>query len=441
MNTEASSIVQTSAIARQRLGLDFLAVRSASAALAAPLSAEDCVVQTMPDVSPTKWHLAHTSWFFEQFVLGPHSPGTYSPLHAGYADLFNSYYESVGPQFPRPKRGFLTRPSLAEVLDYRSEITALVGDLIATCDESVLRAIAPLISLGIHHEQQHQELILTDIKHVLAANPMMPIYRPAEVVQEDAAECAWVSFEEGLFAAGADLAQPDLSSRFTFDNEGPRHRVFLEPFELATRPITNGEFAEFIEDGGYRRHEFWLAMGWDLAKRRSWDAPLYWFPTKGSAQGWDQFTLHGPRRVNPNEAVCHLSYFEADAYARWAGARLPTEFEWERAVQSEVPPTVVPAENESDLHPAAARLVPASCFQQLTGAVWQWTSSSYAPYPGYQPAAGAVGEYNGKFMCNQYVLRGSSCVTPKGHARPTYRNFFPPEIRWQFSGLRLARRI
>jgi len=409
-------------------------VRQATEDLTATLLPEDCVVQTMPDVSPTKWHLAHTSWFFEEFILGPHTPGTYVPVHTYTRRLFNSYYNAVGPQFPRPGRGLLTRPTLDEVRAYRGAIDARVVALIEAAPPELLARLTPLVWLGLHHEQQHQELLLTDIKHVLAANPLMPVYREvASPIAQPAAPLAWLAFDGGLEHFGAEAWVPEDGRTFVFDNETPRHRAFLEPFELATRPVTNAEYLAFIEAGGYQQPEHWLALGWDLAVREGWQSPLYWFRADGPSGGWSQFTLHGAQELAPDETVCHLSYFEADAFARWSGARLPTEFEWEFASRTSTPVASDPPSASARVHPGVATQ------GNLFGDAWEWTSSSYAPYPGYQPAAGALGEYNGKFMCNQYVLRGGSCATPRGHVRATYRNFFPPEARWQFSGLRLAR--
>jgi ergothioneine biosynthesis protein EgtB len=396
-------------------------VREATLARAAPLSAEDCALQSMPDASPVKWHLAHTTWFFETFVLVPHVPG-YRVFDPAYGYLFNSYYNAIGERHPRPERGMLSRPSLDEVLAYRRHV-----------DEAILRmedAPAALLELGLHHEQQHQELILTDLKHLLSRNPQKPVYRkqwPLTPIRARAR--TWIAFAGGLHEIGHE------SGGFAFDNEAPRHRVWLEDFELASHPVTHGDFLDFIEDGGYRRPELWLSAGWDLVQARGWQAPLYWEKRDGV---WHTFTLHGDAPVDRHTPVCHVSFFEAEAFARWADARLPSEAEWEVAACG------APLEGNfvesGALHPLAPREdaapgIPAQVF----GDVWEWTRSDYAPYPKYRPAAGAVGEYNGKFMCGQYVLRGGSCATPASHIRPTYRNFFPPEARWQFSGLRLAK--
>ena len=406
----------------------YLQVRGVSSALAGPLSPEDCALQSMPDASPVKWHLGHTSWFFETFVLAPHATG-YVPFDPHFRVLFNSYYNAIGDKHPRPERGLVSRPDLDTVFAYRAHVDAA---LVAFLENGVAPEAAALIELGLHHEQQHQELILTDLKHLLSRNPLKPIYRPRwPLARVSASPLGWCRFEGGIRSIG------HAGEGFSFDNETPQHRVLLEPFELASRPVTHGDFAEFIADGGYRRPELWLSMGFDTVQSRQWDSPAYWEQRDGR---WWTFTLHGMTEIDPHTPVCHVSYFEADAYARWAGARLPTEFEWESA--SAGAPNAGNFMDDGVLHPlppngAAASGAPV----QLFGDVWEWTSSSYAPYPRYRPAAGAIGEYNGKFMCNQYVLRGGSCVTPASHIRATYRNFFPPDARWQFSGIRLARDI
>ncbi len=375
----------------------------------------------MPDASPVKWHLAHTTWFFETFVLLPHVPG-YRQFDAAYGYLFNSYYNAIGERHPRPERGMLSRPSLEEVRAYRQHV-----------DEALLGARNlpdALVELGLQHEQQHQELILTDLKHMLARNPLRPAYQtqwPLTPIRARAR--TWVGFAGGLHEIG------HAGAGFAFDNETPRHKVWLEDYEIASHPVTHGDFLAFIADGGYRRPELWLSAGWDLVRARGWEAPEYWTRRHGT---WRTFTLHGEVPIDPNTPICHVSFFEAEAYARWAGARLPTEAEWEVAARN-APPDGNFLENGA-LHPLALREdPPAGGLAQLYGDVWEWTRSDYAPYPGYRPPEGAVGEYNGKFMCAQYVLRGGSCATPASHIRPTYRNFFPPEARWQFSGLRLAR--
>jgi ergothioneine biosynthesis protein EgtB len=399
-------------------------IRRATERLCAPLSAEDCQVQSMDDASPTKWHLAHTSWFFETFVLEPEAPD-YRPFHPEFRVLFNSYYQAVGAQHPRPQRGLLSRPTLEEVYAYRTYVDEHVLQVLL---RSPAPACAAVIELGLQHEQQHQELILTDIKHLLAGNPLRPAYRePLAPAGEAATALGWKRFPEQLAAIGHDGAG------FAFDNERPRHRAFVAAFDLATRAVTAGEFLGFIADRGYQRPELWLSDGWNAVRAKGWAAPLYWELRDDT---WGLMTLRGMRPVDPNEPVCHVSFYEADAYARWAGARLPTEAEWEIAArESAIDGNFVESER---LHPA-----PSTSFNggpaQLFGDVWEWTQSAYAPYPGYQPPAGVLGEYNGKFMCNQLVLRGGSCVTPRSHMRATYRNFFPPDARWQFSGIRLAR--
>ncbi|MEW4526474.1 ergothioneine biosynthesis protein EgtB [Maioricimonas sp. JC845] len=408
----------------------YRAVRDFSETLCAPLTPEDCVVQSMPDVSPTRWHLAHTTWFFETFVLARQSD--YSPHHPEYEYLFNSYYNSVGRQFPRPQRGLLTRPGRDEVLEYRRSIDTAIGQLLEDLPDELAGSVPTIIELGLHHEQQHQELILTDIKHVLSCNPLMPVYREATTDASPSHALDWVSFDGGIREIGHS------GSGFAYDNESPRHEVLLQDFSLASRPVTAGDYIEFIEADGYRRPELWLSLGWAAVQQERWDAPLYWFEKDGD---WWEFTLAGPRPVDRSAPVCHVSYFEADAYARWADARLPTEAEWEVACATQsagnghfVDELI---ERDAPVHPAGVS--GASGVQQMLGDVWEWTASPYVAYPGYRPAAGALGEYNGKFMCNQYVLRGGSCATHSTHIRPTYRNFFPPEARWQFSGLRLAR--
>ena len=393
-------------------------VRRASLALAAPLSAEDCCVQSMPDASPVKWHLAHTTWFFETFVLEPHEPG-FAPFHPAFRVLFNSYYQGVGARHPRAQRGLITRPALQEVLDYRAQVDARMQALLARPTDPALQA---LIELGLQHEQQHQELLLTDIKHLLSCNPLAPAYADAAAApaQGVAVPLGWRRLAAGLHAIGHGGAG------FAFDNESPRHTVYLNGCEIATRPVSNAEYQAFVDGGGYAEPGHWLSEGWDWLQSHGRTAPLYW--QRGEAGGWAEFTLYGLQALQPAQPVTHISYYEADAYARWAGARLPTEAEWEcAAAQFGAPANSAPGQR---LHPAAAA---------APGEVWEWTQSSYAPYPGFAPAPGAVGEYNGKFMVNQYVLRGGSCASPPGHVRPSYRNFFPAGACWQFTGLRLAR--
>jgi ergothioneine biosynthesis protein EgtB len=409
------------------LAARFGVVRATTLALAAPLTAEDCALQSMPDASPVKWHLAHTSWFFETFVLERYVRG-YRPFHPRFRSLFNSYYNAVGDRHPRPERGLLSRPSLDDVRGYRLHVERRLAPVFTQAAEDP--DLAALLELGIHHEQQHQELILTDIKHLLSKNPLEPAYQRRRLRTAVAApERRWLPCAGGLVEAG------HAGADFCFDNELPRHRLFVAPFELASHPVTHGDFLAFVEDGGYRRPELWLSLGWDVVQAQRWQAPLYWEKRDGH---WTTFTLCGRLEIDPTTPLVHVSYFEADAYARWAGARLPTEFEWECvAADAAVDGNFL---ESGALHPIALRAEPRGGGPaHLFGDVWEWTQSPYAPYPGYAPAPGAVGEYNGKFMCNQYVLRGGSCATPRSHIRATYRNFFPPEARWQFSGLRLAR--
>jgi len=397
----------------------FAAIRSVTEQLAAPLSAEDCALQSMPDASPVKWHLAHTTWFFETFLLERFARG-YRPFDASFRVLFNSYYNGVGDKHPRPERGLISRPDLATVHAYRAHVDAAMQPMLHDPPPGA----ASLLELGLNHEQQHQELILSDVLHLFSRNPAWPAYRARPPVAAGTAdEMTWRRFAGGLVDVGHD------GDGFAFDNEAPRHRVFLTPFELASRPVTNAEFAEFIADDGYRRPELWLSLGWDTVVARGWRTPLYW---QRNGERWQSFSLHGMNDIDPHAPVCHVSFFEAEAYARWAEARLPTEFEWEHAASA------LPIEgNFSDA--GVLRPLPQRAAIQMFGDVWQWTRSEYAPYPGFRVAPGAVGEYNGKFMCGQYVLRGGSCATPRSHIRATYRNFFPPDARWQFSGLRLAR--
>lgn len=435
-------------------------------------------MQSMPDASPAKWHLAHTSWFFETFILKARIDG-YRVFHPSYEYLFNSYYNAVGPMHPRPQRGLLTRPSREEILAYRAHVDRKMEELLRTCrgTGSNGNELEELTTLGLHHEQQHQELLLTDIKHALSLNPLNPIYLrergASEVSAESVAKTAsqpraswghanrggWRSYEAGLYEIGAARDRGD----FTFDNESPRHRVYLEAFALAQRPVTAGEFARFIEAGGYERPELWLSDGWATVVERGWRHPIYWRRADGTDQthrpgetdaarraceNWCEFTLGGVMPIDEAAPVCHLSFYEADAYATWAGARLPTEAEWE-VVAARVSAHGNFVETGA-LHPrslpmkgsaaAAAAATPEGTLpSQMFGDVWEWTASPYVGYPGYSAREGALGEYNGKFMSGQMVLRGGSCVTPASHIRRTYRNFFPPDARWQFSGLRLAR--
>jgi len=416
--TLSRPITQAAGALRDR----FREVRATSLALAAPLSAEDQCIQSMPDASPTKWHLAHTTWFFESVLLQPHAGG-YQPFDPRFLYLFNSYYEALGPRHPRPQRGLLTRPSLDEVHEYRRHVDEAV---VALLEEGGLdwTVIEPIVTLGLNHEQQHQELLLTDILHALSCNPMLPAYKPAggPALRLAAVPPAmrWIERHGGVVEVGHD------GTGFSFDNETPRHRALLQPYAIADRLVNCGDFAQFIADGGYQRPELWLSDGWAAVQANGWRHPAYWlaqddprlrFAGSATAQaggGWHVFGLHGVRPMEADAPVSQLSFYEAAAYAEWAGARLPTEFEWEAA------------------HEAPG-------ISQMTGHVWQWTRSSYDPYPGFRPLPGIAAEYNGKFMVGQLVLRGGSVATPAGHARPSYRNFFPPAARWQFSGLRLAK--
>ncbi|MEP6701796.1 MAG: ergothioneine biosynthesis protein EgtB [Betaproteobacteria bacterium] len=437
---------------RGNIAQRFHDIRTTTLELAEPLTPEDCALQSMPDASPVKWHLAHTSWFFETFVLGPNL-SQYRPFHPQFKILFNSYYNAVGGKYPRAERGMLSRPGLADILAYRDHVDQHMHELLA---HGVPDAVGALIELGLNHEQQHQELILTDLKHLFSKNPLHPAYRkPWPLTTIHSRERNWIAYAEGLYEIGHQ------GDAFSFDNEGPAHWALVHGFKLASHPVTHGDFLEFIADGGYRRHELWLSLGWDAVQSRGWQAPAYW---EQHGDAWHTFTLHGLIEVDPNTPVCHISYFEADAFARWAGERLPTEFEWEVAARSALAAQAAEAADSEGIdplaagtperapaiggnfleyrsfHPLALRDAPTrGTPAQLFGDVWEWTQSSYAPYPGFRAPAGAIGEYNGKFMCNQYVLRGGSCATPASHIRATYRNFFPPEARWQFSGLRLAR--
>ena len=404
-------------------------VRAATLALSAPLSDEDCAIQSMPDASPVKWHLAHTSWFFETFVLEPHLPG-YVVFNPAFRILFNSYYNAVGDKHPRPARGLLSRPARTDVVAYRHHVDTSIQALLQRADTLPTQALA-LIELGINHEQQHQELILTDVLHLLSCNPLQPVYVADHhcFATEPPPRIEWHGFDAGLVEIGHS------GPGFAFDNEIPRHRQYLHRFDLASRTVTNGEYLAFIADGGYRRAELWLAEGWDWVNAQLVEAPQYW---RRDATGTHQFTLHGMRAVDLAAPVCHVSLYEADAYARWAGARLPTEAEWEFAAGRA--PIDGHFAEDCILRPLPAATADGT-LTQLFGDVWEWTQSAYSPYPGFRAAAGAVGEYNAKFMSNQYVLRGGSFATPRSHVRATYRNFFPAAARWQFTGFRLARDV
>ena len=394
----------------------FREIRATTERLVSPLAIEDFGLQSMPDCSPPKWHLAHTTWFFETFLLADEPPH-----HPRYNYLFNSYYESVGQRWPRPVRGLLSRPTVAEIRDYRR---AVDERMLARIERGLTAEQASVLELGLNHEQQHQELLLTDLKHAFGLNPLFPVYRPlADSPALSASPLEWYEYHAGVREMGHS------GDGFAFDNESPRHRVFLEPFGIASRPVTVGEYLAFVEARGYDRPEFWLSDGWAARKTHGWSAPLHWFL---DGTQWHLYTLGGLRPLDPHEPVCHVSFYEAAAYAQWAGARLPTEAEWETAAG-----TKIAAGNTLDTgryHPRAD-----DGTGQWWGDVWEWTASPYVAYPGFRPLAGGLGEYNGKFMCNQMVLRGGSCATPANHLRATYRNFFPPDARWQFSGFRLAK--
>ncbi len=409
----------------------YQSTREFTAKICEPLEVEDCVIQSMPDVSPTRWHLAHTTWFFETFILKPYRDN-YVSSNDAFEYLFNSYYNTVGKQFPRSQRGLLSRPTVKDVWHYRNQVDDAMVELLAAGTHEDLRAV---VEIGLQHEQQHQELMLTDIKHVLSCNPLYPQYADKSIPSNAVNEAGWIPFTGGVRSIGFQ----DDENGFCFDNELPVHEALLRDYSLQNRLVTNREYLAFIDDGGYLKPESWLSMGWGAVQENEWSAPLYWIRKD---DGWFEFTLSGVRPLDLDAPVCHVSYFEADAYARWSGNRLPTEFEWENAASG-----VEIDGNFADsltFHPVAASDSGASNSagatpKQLFGDVWEWTSSAYAAYPGYQPPSGALGEYNGKFMCNQFVLRGGSCATSHSHIRPTYRNFFPPEARWQFSGIRLAK--
>jgi len=413
----------------EKLADRFREVREFSAHLCETLEPEDYVVQSMPDVSPTKWHLAHTSWFFETFILKVWMP-RYRTAIPQYAYLFNSYYNAAGDMHRRDLRGLISRPTVEETYRYRESIDDAVLELIETAGEELLEQMEPVLILGLHHEQQHQELLVTDIKNVFAQNPLYPVYRERDSTPErrSISPAQFVNFEESMVEIGHD------GRGFSYDNEGPQHRAFVPACSLASRPVTNGEYLAFIESGAYARPEFWLSLGWNTVNEQRWTAPLYWIKQDGA---WWSFTLSGLRRIDESEPVTHVSYFEADAYANWEGSRLPTEFEWEKAgadllIEGNFVGT-------GRFHPGPVKAETGRELSQMFGDVWEWTRSAYLPYPGYRAVAGALGEYNGKFMCNQMVLRGGSCATSRDHIRPTYRNFFQPEKRWQFTGIRLAR--
>ncbi|MGE5679918.1 MAG: ergothioneine biosynthesis protein EgtB [Bacillota bacterium] len=423
----------------------YKSVREYTETICTPLKTEDYVIQSMPDVSPVKWHLAHTSWFFETFVLKKLLKGytEYNPL---FSYLFNSYYVQAGPRFQRSERGLLSRPTVEEVYMYRNYVDRNMLRLFEILSDKEFENAAPVIELGLNHEQQHQELILTDIKHVFSLNPLNPVYCSRERAKGKASELNWVSFDENMYIIGHS------GSSFAFDNEKPSHWQFIESFELASRLITNGEYMEFIDSGGYQKAELWLSDGWAMRQKEGWNSPLYWFKDNESKDSWQIFTLRGVEQINTEEPVCHISYYEADAFARWKGCRLAAEYEWEAA--SAMAPlngnflensSYHPDIDQPEIDPVSDKIGSADNSQaqlrQLFGDLWEWTCSSYSPYPHYKTLPGALGEYNGKFMSGQMVLRGGSCVTPQSHIRKTYRNFFPPGARWQFSGIRLARDI
>ncbi|MEM8770690.1 MAG: ergothioneine biosynthesis protein EgtB [Pseudomonadota bacterium] len=412
---------------RAAIAASFNKVRANSSAMADPLSAEDWMVQSMPDASPVKWNLAHTSWFFETFIL-KEFVSDYKEFHPQFGYLFNSYYNRVGEMHPRPDRGLLSRPSADEIRDYRAHVEEGVRGLIETASEADLTKAAPLIALGLAHEEQHQELMLTDLKHGLFQNPLKPaVYEEAAAPTPPLTALKFENMEGGLCEFGW------TGEGFAFDNEGPRHKAYLEPFQLANRAATNAEYIAFIEDGAYQNPNLWLSDAWDVIRREDWRAPLYWRKTQS---GWREYTLFGERDLDPHAPVCHISYYEAAAFAGWSGARLPTEFEWEAAA------SLFPAEGNfmTDGAPASpARASGEHRLKQLYGDVWEWTASPYVAYPGYCPPEGAIGEYNGKFMSSQMALRGGGATTPAGHIRVSYRNFFPPSARWQTSGVRLAK--
>jgi ergothioneine biosynthesis protein EgtB len=406
----------------------FKTVRSFTNELCETLVTEDYVIQSMPDVSPTKWHLAHTSWFFETFILSK-SAKNYQSLFPQYNYLFNSYYVQVGERWTRAKRGLLSRPTVKDVYDYRKYIDELMLNFFEKSDEKLYNEFAQVVEIGIHHEQQHQELLITDIKHVFSVNPLHPVYK--EVKKNNSAnipQMKWIDFEEGIYEIGLK------DDTFSYDNESPRHKEYLQGFKLANRLVTNDEYMEFINAKGYKRPELWLSEGHAAAEAEKWEAPMYWEKKDGE---WWNFKLTGFEKVNPDEPVCHVSHYEADAYARWAGARLATEAEWERAAENiSIEGNFVENRN---FHPVPLEGNDKNSLKQMYGDVWEWTGSAYLPYPGYKTLPGALGEYNGKFMSNQMVLRGGSCATSVTHIRKTYRNFFPSNARWQFMGIRLAK--
>ncbi len=418
----ATSIEPALPSSPQQLHGYFRNVRQVSLKITSSLSAEDQMLQSMPDASPAKWHLAHTTWFFETFILGQFA-SAYQPFNPQYKALFNSYYKQLGAHPNRGARGLMSRPTLDEIHQYRSHVDAAMSELLERDD--IPEEILKLVELGLNHEQQHQELILTDSKHGLWSGPLPPEMIASTEPSREASTFSWTAIEGGIHCVG------DAGEGFAFDNESPRHDVLLRPFQIASRAVTNAEYLEFMSDAGYRKPQLWLSDGWDAICSNGWDSPLYWEQRDDS---WWSFAGTGIKRVEGSEPVCHVSYYEADAYARWAGLRLPTEEEWE--ITAERYPSKGTLLDDEVFHP---RVASGEGFQQAFGDVWEWTASPYTAYPGFKPAEGLLGEYNGKFMCNQMVLRGGSCATPASHIRASYRNFFPPHARWQFSGIRLAR--
>lgn len=413
--------MSTGVAQRDDLMEQFRNVRRDTELICAPLAIDDYQVQSITETSPPKWHIAHVTWFFEEFVLS-YFNSSYKPFHPRYAYLFNSYYETVGAMQPRAKRGMLSRPTVEEIYRYRRYVDDHMQSLALNLDESQWNKFCQRVTLGLHHEQQHQELLFMDIKHNLSVNPLKPAYyEQRQTPPASQSPMQWIERQGGVQSIGHQ------GDAFSFDNETPRHQVLLQDHQLASRLVTNGEYRDFMEDNGYQRSELWLADGWYLQKQTGWKQPLYW---ELQDSEWWQFTLGGMLKLNPHEPVCHLSFYEADAYARWAGARLPTEPEIECMLAEQ--PIVGNFVNHEILHPLPGE-------GQWYGDVWEWTASTYSPYPGFQPLAGSMGEYNGKFMCNQMVLRGGCCVTPENHIRATYRNFYYPHDRWPFTGLRLAR--
>ncbi len=419
----------TKAERRAKLTEKYRSVRTFTERLCETLQPEDCVVQSMPDVSPTKWHLAHTSWFFETFVLKVWRP-EYRPANPQYAFLFNSYYNAAGDMHRRDLRGLISRPTVVETYRFRKSIDEEINRLLEEADSELLEEMEPVFEIGFNHEQQHQELLVADIKHVFAQNPLFPIFRQRDGSSREGSvpPLGFIDFPETILDIGHD------GRGFSYDNESPQHRALVPAFSLATRPVTNGEYLEFIQAGGYERPDYWLSLGWTTVLEQRWEAPMYWMKRDRS---WWNFTLSGLRPIDESEPVTHISHFEADAFANWSGARLPTEFEWERAaIDLSIEGNFVDTER---FHPVPVAAQPNGKLEQMFGDVWEWTRSAYLPYPGYRAAPGALGEYNGKFMSNQMVLRGGSCATSQNHIRLTYRNFFQPEKRWQFTGIRLAR--